>query len=250
MNDLNEIIETIQNGKMTPDTMLETMRELSREDRSALTARMFEEVDISVTINLLPQVETSIMHEGAGIQVSIDPIDGGIIINSGGNPYTGDPIVGDNIEYSPADNSIYHTNGMVVEAGREAVIREGHESRYDVDLSPNNTNPALTASDTSVPNTTNTSSEVGISTITSENGLLEVTVYDRGRISQGAVTVQYTDPDNGNVTILSADENTATVSQINADGTVLKSGAIEMGSSYMPNDFRHVPAPLPGPGGQ
>ncbi len=222
---------------MTPEQVLEELRALPTEERTAYTEGMTPRQ----MMELLPEVETSVRHEGAGIEVSISPIDGTIAIYAYGNPYDGDPMVQTTTEFSPQEGKIFHSSKFEITPEGE-INQNEKEASYDVSLTEGAENPDVTASDVDVPHVNSSTEEVGISTITSEDGLLQVTVHDRGRISQGAIEVQYTDPENGEITMLSADENTVTISKLDTDGGVTSSGPVEMTESFSDNDFRHQPA--------
>ena len=196
------------------------------------------------------QAVSGIMHEASGLDIQTYD-DGSIGIFSIGNPMTGDPFVGSGILYNPNTGEITHENSFEITPEGQTTVKET-SATYGVDLNGDNRNPDLTGSDIKVPNVEGDpfAQEEGIFHMTSDDGMLEVTIYDRGRISQGAFEVQYTNPETGVMTKIAADENTVTVAEMDADGGVKQSGAIEL-NSFTENDFRQQPAPalsIPGLG--
>lgn len=229
---------------MGADEYLETLQGLSRDERLEVSDAVMEELGPRQFFNLAPEVETSIMHEGSGIHVSVSPITGGISVFGAGNPYQGDPLMKTGIEFDPQTGTVYTSSDFEITPEGEVKNFET-EASYELNLREGSQNPNLTDSDVSVPVVdAGTFAEEGITTLYSDDGLLEVTIYDRGRMSQGAVDIQYTNPETGMITKMSADENTFTVSTMDADGQVLSSGPVEMENTFSENDFRYqAPAP-------
>lgn len=175
-------------------------------------------------------------------------------ISSGGNPMQGDPLAGTNIVYDAEAGTVKVSNRMeITKDGKVTTPESKAEAQYNVNFKSGADLAAekLTQSDVVVPEVKDSKafSEEGIFRITSDDGMTEVVIHDRGRISQGAIEVQTTNPDTGEITKLVADENTVSISKRDADGGVMSSGPIEMtGNAFSENDFRYQPTAAPGMG--